>query len=153
MTPGTLLTPSSLYKIGEKYIQLARANGTFDVNESPEKKFGASPNTWELLYANEGITFQNEGYNGEGRTNGLMQNQIQGFRLNIPIGGYDYGGGASGYNMGGNGHWFGYNAYQPISATPLGGHQYITTGAHGAIKVGTRTAHRNRLIRVWRRIL
>jgi len=147
---GTLISGKSLYPVGERFIQYPEDDGTFDVQFSPESKFGGS---WVLIFANEGIIFQTEGYDGEGRINGLMESQIQGFRLNIPVAGYDRGGASSGYHIASQGAWFGYDAYQPISATPVSGHQYITTGAHGAIKVGTRSCHRNRTFRIWERIL
>jgi len=149
MQSGTIISKSTFHKIGEKYIQLSNPDGTWNSDEAPENKFGG---LWSIAFPNEGIVFQTEGYDGEGRTNGLMENQLQGFRLNIPIGGYDTSGGQYGSNISGNPVWYAYDAVQPISATPLSGHQYITDGLHGVIKVGTRVAHENRLMRIWKKV-
>ena len=153
-TPGTYkkitwssiksLIYSIIYPIGFKYTQYAEeasndADIAFPSAYSPASLFGG---TWELIYNTEGIVFQTEGYDGAGRANGLMEDQMQGHKHYTTI---------EQSNNSGSGHYttlernfqhnINYNTSNPIS-----------DGTNGTPRTGTRTSHRNRLMRVYRRI-
>ncbi len=130
--------------VGSYYVQYPNeASSTlttaFPDTQAPGTLFGGS---WTLMYSTEGIVFQTEGYDGAGRTNGLMEDQFQGhihqqqstqmagslYRiLNSP-------------NRDGGGYPDGTYTLPPTA-----------DGINGTPRTGTRTAHRNRLFRVYRR--
>lgn len=150
-TPGTYkkilwssiksLIYSIVYPVGSYYVQYPAessndADTAFPSAYSPASLFGG---TWELMYSAEGIVFQTEGYDGAGRTDGLMEDQMQGHyhnhRYSTNTGGSAYA--ACGLSLGGT-------ASGVVQTA-------ITDGTNGTPRTGTRTAHRNRLMRVYRR--
>lgn len=132
-----------VHPVGSYYVQYPAASSNdadiaFPSAYSPASLFGG---TWELIYNTEGIVFQTEGYDGAGRTDGLMEDQAQGHKHYTTI---------EQSNNSGSGHYttlerafqynINYNTSDPIS-----------DGTNGTPRTGTRTSHRNRLMRVYRR--
>ncbi|EKV58135.1 hypothetical protein [Brachyspira hampsonii] len=66
---------NSIKPIGSVYFQIAKEDGSFDDNESPENLFGG---VWELQYADEGIFLRTEGGNSnENRVDGVQGDAIR----------------------------------------------------------------------------
>ncbi|PTY39245.1 phage tail protein [Brachyspira hampsonii] len=66
---------NSIKPIGSVYFQIAKEDGSFDDNESPENLFGG---VWELQYADEGIFLRTEGGNSnENRVDGIQGDAIR----------------------------------------------------------------------------
>ena len=131
-----------IYPVGSFYVQYPDAASNdaaiaFPSSKSPAALFGG---TWQLVFSTEGIVFQTEGYDGEGRINGLMEDQVERHvhppaRTNFVI---DPILGACGGT--GNG------VYTGGDICNLTGYQTSSS------RSGTRTAHRNRLMRLYKRI-
>jgi len=153
-TPGTYkkilwssiksLIYSIVYPVGSYYVQYPAASSNdaataFPSAYSPASLFGG---TWTLMYSTEGIVFQTEGYDGAGRTDGLMEDQMQGHYHNQVYP----------YNTGGGGAT---SVIVPVASGNGVVDQFVlspkTDGTNGTPRTGTRTAHRNRLFRVYRR--
>lgn len=142
----SLMEGEERFPIGSYYVQFpAEASNTdsvaFPESERPATLFGG---TWEEKWTGEGVVFQtSEGTDHYTRTNGLMEDHSHGHHHNLAV--FTAGGG-----------WFATPAttaqYQTL-ATILG---YATTmvndGTNGDPRFGSRTAHRNRLMKVWKRI-
>ncbi|ADK81120.1 hypothetical protein [Sediminispirochaeta smaragdinae] len=132
------------HPIGSQYTQYASSASNdlsvaFPNSESPAYLFGG---TWEKLWDGEGIDFHTEGYNGSGRTNGLMPDNLQyhwhaAYQVFATVDGGKY-------NVG--------QAISPTSGTQRNVGGPISDGTHGAPRLGERTSDRNRLMRIWRRI-
>ena len=147
-TPGTykkILWSSIkllMHPVGSYYVQYPAessndADTAFPSAYSPASLFGG---TWDLIYSTEGIVFQTEGYDGAGRTNGLMEDQFQG-HIHQQQSTQDFG---SLYrilnspNRADGGRPDGTYTLPPIA-----------DGTNGTPRTGTRTSHRNRLKRVY----
>lgn len=168
-TPGTYkkilwssiksLVYSIVYPVGSYYVQYPAASSNdaataFPSAYSPASLFGG---TWELIYNTEGIVFQTEGYNGAGRTSGLMEDQFQGWQLGATadasgarnyfsqIGARDY------WHVGGSQSGFGITDNKPTAQGVSNMLKAVSDGTNGTPRTGTRTSHRNRLMRVYRR--
>lgn len=136
-----------LHPTGSFYTQYPAAASNdpavaFPDSESPAAMFGG---TWQLIFSTEGIVFQTEGYDGLGRVNGLMEDQFQGHVMASRGGDYVIGG-----SEGGNANiTTGGGAYKTTWGTGSPSNDLL---GNGPPRYGTRTAHRNRLMRVYRRI-
>lgn len=116
------------YPVGERYVQLPEADGTFSSVKSPDVKFGGA---WNCIFDNEGVFFRTEGGNAnEARSNGLQADQIKSHRHGI--------GGAT--DSGSNGST-GAQLTRKLST--------IYTNYDG----GTETRPINRLMKIWERFL
>lgn len=154
----TLINALSLavsHPIGSYYVQYPNeASSTlttaFPSAQSPAALFGG---TWTLMYSTEGIVFQTEGYDGAGRTDGLMEDQFQGHR---------YVGGTKRIHDSADGVYGALSGVGTVDdplARNSGTYSYdldytsgpVIDGPNGEPRTGTRTAHRNRLFRVYRR--
>lgn len=139
----TLYGPN-LYPVGSFYVQYPDAASNddataFPVSARPATMFGG---TWVEQFNTEGVVFQTAGYDGAGRTNGLMADQFQGFRMSYNLL----------FNNGGTGT-SGIYSNQPVSVTPAGliiGTP-ITDGVNGVPRPGSKTSHTNRLAKYWKR--
>lgn len=168
-TPGTYkkilwssiksLIYSIVYPVGSYYVQYPAessndADTAFPSAQSPGTLFGGE---WTLMYSTEGIVFQTEGYDGAGRTNGLMEDQFQGWQLGSVADGW----GARNYysKINGRDQWHASGAQTNYgvmdNATTAQGVtnmlKAVSDGTNDTPRTGTRTAHRNRLFRVYRR--
>lgn len=131
----------AVFPVGSFYSQLPDAESNtastaFPDSKAPTALFGG---TWELQFDDEGIVFQTEGYDGAGRTDGLMDDQLQGFKIGIPDGSASN---SVGTLLG--------PAITARSTMYSDGNLY-TDGTNGTPRKGTRTCHRNRLVRIWKR--
>ncbi|ADK81600.1 hypothetical protein [Sediminispirochaeta smaragdinae] len=157
---GNLDVEQNSHPVGSQYTQYASSASNdlsvaFPTNESPAYLFGG---TWEKLWDGEGIDFHTEGYNGSGRTNGLMPDNLQGF---ITLNGV--GTNTSGSNP--KIFVYGYTTEDvPGKAEDINAAANVDTtiqgktsgpksdGTNGTPRIGARTSDRNRLMRIWRRI-
>ena len=168
-TPGTYkkilwssiksLIYSIIYPVGSYYVQYPAASSNdadtaFPTAYSPASLFGG---TWELMYSTEGIVFQTEGYDGAGRTNGLMEDQFQGWQLGATadnFGARNYWGRAANRDTTYLGTALSNESIAGITTTGQGVSNMlkaVSDGTNDTPRTGTRTAHRNRLMRVYRR--
>ena len=150
-TPGTykkILWSSIkllMHPVGSYYVQYPAASSNdaataFPSSETPAVLFGGD---WELMYSTEGIVFQTEGYDGAGRTSGLMEDQIQGHIHQ-----------QQSTQATGSLYRILHGPERTDNEAPDGTYTLppISDGTNGTPRTGTRTAHRNRLMRVYRRI-
>ena len=160
-TPGTYkkilwssiksLIYSIIYPVGSYYVQYPAASSNdaataFPSAYSPASLYGG---TWELMYSTEGIVFQTESYDGAGRTSGLMEDQLQGhWHIMTTSNGMIIVDGSAGS----------YSGFEPavvadvkVNRASYSGRGVITDGTNGTPRTGTRTSHRNRLMRVYKR--
>ena len=148
--------------VGSYYVQYPNeASSTlttaFPSTQSPATLFGGA---WTLMYSTEGIVFQTEGYDGAGRTDGLMEDQMQGWQLGATAdssGAQNYWAFASGRDWSSSqsiGPASGSASFDMTRSASQGAPNMlkaVNDGTNGTPRTGTRTAHRNRLFRVYRR--
>ena len=133
----------TVYPVGVQYIQYASvANNTATVAlpdaEGPTALFGG---TWVKLWDTEGIDFHTEGYDGAGRTNGLMEDQGQGHKHGMLTKSNTLAG-TNPVPMSGN---------NPTADQTGTTETPTTDGVNGTPRTGTRTSDKNRLMRIWKR--
>jgi len=144
-----------IYPIGSFYVQFPDAASNdaataFPSAKSPASLFGG---TWALQFDSEGIVFQTEGYDGAGRTNGLMEDQMQqitgalvGRVPTINLG--DAASASGAFSIGADQS----DSVSRSAAATRGfnGVNFDSANSPSA-RTGTRTSHRNRLMRVYKR--
>jgi len=135
-----------IYPVGSFYVQYpAAASNTdetaFPTSARPATMFGG---TWVEQFGTEGAVFQTAGYDGAGRTNGLMADQFQGHFHQ------DYGHNAGGALTAVSGVS---NAVSIAIAKTLitGAREAVSDGTNGTPRTGTKTSHTNRLMKLWKR--
>ena len=136
---------NALYPVGSFYVQYPDAASNTDATAFPTASRPATlfGGTWVEQFNTEGAVFQTAGYDGAGRTNGLMADQMQGHYHEF-------------YNVSGGGA---VNAIADTSGrlaitipmTLKQVREAITDGTNGTPRTGTKTSHTNRLMKLWKR--
>ncbi|ASJ21492.1 hypothetical protein [Brachyspira hampsonii] len=138
---------NSIKPIGSVYFQIAKEDGSFDDNESPENLFGG---VWELQYADEGIFLRTEGGNSnENRVSG-----VQGDAIRNMTGTFQYGvqSSANQTNLYSGVLYQGTNLYpvaQTTTSSLYGGGGFK---ASNQVPTGSEVRGINRLMRIYKRI-
>lgn len=131
------------YPVGSFYIQFPDANSNDDATAFPTSKRPATlfGGTWAEQWSTEYIFFRTGGTTGQARSSGLSADQFQGHYH------YDYGGQGGTNEVSKVSHY----ASNNTTTTNTGGVLGPYTGEHGAVRFGSFTEPRNRLIKVWKR--
>lgn len=132
----------SRFPVGSWYVQYPSAKSNDDAtafpeNERPATLFGG---TWTEKYADEYVFFRTAGTNGQTRTDGLSEDQIQGHFHNMYYNADDHSVGAISGVQGGRGIYYGGLVYTLAS-----------DGTNGKPRVGSFTEPRNRIAKYWYR--
>lgn len=131
-----------IYPVGSFYVQYPDAASNTDATAFPSAKRPATMfgGTWVEIFNTEGIVFQTAGYDGAGRTAGLMNDQMQGHYTSF------HG------SAGGSGNYPVFVGLGARSSSEISGiEEPITDGVNGAPRTGTKTSHSNRLAKYWKR--
>jgi hypothetical protein len=146
------------YPVGSYYTQYSLPNGSFSVDETPNKLFKG---LWEIQFSTEGVFFRTEGGQAgdQRQSNGIQGDRIRNITGSVKIqkvwGSSRKQGivresatGALGYTS----DEAGYYHAADISNLATQPHGITFNAASSGVPVGTDNAPRNRLIRVYKRI-
>jgi len=136
-----------IFPVGSFYVQYPDAASNVDATAFPTSARPATMfgGTWVEQFNTEGVVFQTAGYDGAGRTNGLMTDQMQGFGITLKAGGVeDFTTTPSYLKTSGASTVDKNTTANSISS-------FITDGTNGPPRTGTKTSHTNRLAKYWKR--
>lgn len=142
----------NLFPIGSYYTQYPDASSNdlsvaFPITQEPAMLFGG---VWAKIFDTEGVDFHTEGYDGAGRTAGLMNDEMQtitGFAVTGVVGTFTSVGGAFTQTVSN----IIIPATQPGTANTTLSFSSANSTAEGGARTGSRTSDRNRLMKVWKR--